>query len=181
MSSKTFDIFEGIDLKNVSRFSLEGTTYDCGVYLGDLSDIDEEKTKSDVYDGDTLHIVIMYLNVPHKFTIRMLGIDSPERRPTWKQLSPDGSGTVRVSDEIHALEKKEALNSRNALKRHLNKQKLRVKFGKNDKYGGRILANLFIIKVTDGIESEENISDWMIENNYAVKYFGGKKKAFIAK
>jgi len=172
------DILKKISLQNVSSFSLDGQTYYCGVYLGDPTDINEKRVKSDVYDGDTLHVVIIYLGIPHKFTIRMLGIDTPEMRPKWKQPVKDELGEikmVRVSDETHELEKRRAIESRNALKEYIWHKNLLVKFGKNDKFGSRVLANLFIIDDTGNLHS---VNDWMIENKYAMKYDGSKKKAF---
>ena len=72
--------------------------------------MEEEKTKSDVYDGDSLHVVIVYNNIPHKFYIRLIGIDCPELRPRWVKNG------IRMSKEEHEAEKKEAIKSRNSLK-----------------------------------------------------------------
>ena len=157
-----------IDLNKIPRFSLEGQNFECRVYLGDIvKDINEIDIKSDVYDGDSLHIVIIYNNIPHKFNIRLLGIDSPEMRPKWNQNG------IRISDNIHKFEKKCALVSRNALKLLLFKKKMYVEFGKNDKFGGRILAKLYFINKNS---QRYDVSEWMITNNFAKKYDGGKKK-----
>ena len=93
-----------IDLKDIPRFTLEGKIFNCRVYLGDLEDIEEKNTKSDVYDGDSLHVVIVYNDIPHKFYIRMLGIDCPELRPRWVKNG------IRMSTEEHEKEKNEAIN-----------------------------------------------------------------------
>lgn len=191
-----FDLLHKINLENAKPFSLEGQTYDCRVYLGDPRDVHEKQTKSDVYDGDTLHVVIIYLGIPHKFTIRLLGIDTPEMRPRWNKQVMDDDGnttTIRISDEIHKLEKQAAVKSRNALKEYIWHKNLIVRFKKNDKFGGRILAELFVVGDTHApisdtsggtnlfnSKSVNSVNKWMIDNNHAVAYNGGKKKAFVA-
>ena len=77
--------------------------------------------------------------------------------------------------EIHELEKKIAIRSRNALKKHIAGKHLKIKFGKHDKFGGRFLGELFII---DKEKNEENVNEWMIESRHALRYINGKKKAF---
>jgi len=181
-----------LDLEKISPFSLAGQTYNCRVYLGDLNDLDEVNVKSDVYDGDTLYVVIIYCGVPHKFKIRLLGIDTPELRPKWIQ------GGVRMTEKDHILEKMHAVASRNLLKQYLHGKKLKVKFNKHDKYGGRFLADLYALddntagnvpQKEDLLSSEcrkilstgsvgGSVGEWMIEQGAAVRYYGGTKKIF---
>ena len=155
-----------LNLKDVPRFTLEDKIFNCRVYLGDLEDIEEKNTKSDVYDGDSLHVVIVYNDIPHKFYIRMLGIDCPELRPRWIKNGK------KMSTEEHEAEKKEAIKSRNFLKNFIKGKNLRIRFGKHGKFGGRFLGELFTVDYNGNLIS---VNKWMIKSGFAKIYNGGKR------
>ena len=105
-----------------------------------------------VYDGDTITIaskLLHFENSPvYRFPIRLRGIDSPEIKtkcPVEKELAQKAQKAL--SDFI---------------------------FGKivyltdigMDKYG-RVLANVYLGQI--------NISQWMLDNRYAIQYNGGTK------
>ena len=105
-----------------------------------------------VYDGDTITIASKLPNMDkpiYRFHVRLNGIDTPEI----KGKTPE--------EKVLAFQAKEALNQ--------------LIFGKivtlkninTEKYG-RILADVYLDNV--------NISDWMIQHKYAVKYDGGTKQ-----
>ena len=104
-----------------------------------------------VYDGDTI-TVAAYLpesnKQVYKFSVRLRGIDSPELR---------GSS---------ATEKKHAIVSRDALSGRILNQYIDIKNVSTEKYG-RLLADVYF--------KDTNMNEWMISNNYAVKYDGGTK------
>lgn len=176
-----FTLLGGTDLKATEIFSLEGQAYDCSVYLGDPRDVAEKKIKSDVYDGDTLYVVIIHMGIPRKVKIRLLHIDTPEMKPRWKQFIKDESDELvmtEMSEELHKLEKKKAIQSRNALKEYIWHKNMIVKFGKEDSFG-RVLSELFIVDDPTNLDSGVyDVGKWMLKNRYAIEYEGGKKIGF---
>ena len=105
-----------------------------------------------VYDGDT---ITMISKLPHtegpiyRFSVRMNGIDSPEIK-----------GKT-------ANEKELAKKSRDALSNIIMGKIVTLKNVSTEKYG-RILADVYLGEIC--------INEWMISNNYAVKYDGGTKE-----
>jgi micrococcal nuclease len=104
-----------------------------------------------VYDGDTITIAskLPFIDSPiYKFPVRLLGIDCPE---------------IKGSTET---EKNLAKSARDALSTRINGKIVLLKNVSTEKYG-RLLAEVYI----DG----ENMNQWMLDNNYAIKYDGGTK------
>ena len=106
-----------------------------------------------VYDGDTITVAAFLKGQSqcYRFSVRMRGIDSPEI----KTQNP--------------LEKIAAINSRDKLSAKILNKIVYLKDIGNEKYG-RILA--------DVIFKGDNMSQWMLDNDMAVHYNGGKKVAF---
>ena len=104
-----------------------------------------------VYDGDTITVAskMPFPGSPiYKFPVRLLGIDCPE---------------IKGSTEN---EKHLAKLARDALSGRINGKMVTLKNVSTEKYG-RLLADVYI----DG----ENMNQWMLDHNYAVKYDGGTK------
>jgi len=104
-----------------------------------------------VYDGDTITIAskLPYSgSVIYRFSVRLIGIDSPE---------------IKGSSDI---EKKLAIISRDALHKLIFGKIVRLEDVGTEKYG-RLLANVYLHDI--------NVSDWMVQNGYAISYNGGKK------
>lgn len=108
-----------------------------------------------VHDGDTITIVTVLFNGDvspksnlYKFNVRVLGIDTPELK------------TKNVK------EKELGIVARDALRALLMNKVVKMKNVSYDKYG-RILCNVFLDDV--------NVSEWLVSNNHAVLYNGGKK------
>ena len=105
-----------------------------------------------VYDGDTITIAsnLPYKESPlYRFHVRLNGIDSPE-----------------IKGKTHA-EKELAKKSKDALTNLIFGKYITLKNVSTEKYG-RVLADVYLQDV--------NISQWMLNNNYAIKYDGGKKE-----
>lgn len=128
----------------------------------------------DVYDGDSIKIVMPFIidnnitNNLFKWNCRINGIDTPELR------------TKNIK------EKQYAQLIRNALREKILNKMIYIKCYKFDKYG-RLLIDIFIdedynyenINKDNCNENLLNIANWLINNNYAKKYFGGKKSKWI--
>jgi endonuclease YncB( thermonuclease family) len=109
----------------------------------------------DVYDGDTIKVLMNYRGYIDQWTIRMNGYDSPEIKPAKNNPNRD-------------KEKEAAKKSKEALMTHFKKH-IFIKIIGFDKYG-RVLAEAYNGKV--------HINKWMIDNGYGYAYDGGKKKIF---
>ena len=109
-----------------------------------------------VYDGDTIRLIIIhpiFNNKSTKHKVRIMGYDSEEiRQPK--------------SDPQREVKKKRAYEAKAALERLILGKIVKVKFGKDDKYG-RPLADITIGSIP--------VSAYMINNSYGLPYDGGKK------
>lgn len=107
-----------------------------------------------VYDGDTINIVLPFHlifggeNKFYKFTCRLINVDTPEIRT--KNLQ----------------EKEYAIKVRDYLREKILNEIVTIKCYDFDKYG-RLLIEVFL--------NNQNINNWLIENQYAKKYDGGTK------
>jgi len=106
-----------------------------------------------VYDGDTITVAAFLKGQSqcYRFSVRMRGIDSPEI----KSHNP--------------IEKLAAITSRDNLSEKILNKIIYLKDIGNEKYG-RVLANV--------IFEGENMNQWMLDNDMAIEYDGGKKTAF---
>ena len=105
-----------------------------------------------VYDGDTITIAAKLPNTDgpiYRFSVRLDGIDTPEIRgksETERELAK------QARDALHELIYGKIIELRNVA---------------NEKYG-RILADVYI--------GDTNVNQWLIAENFAVLYDGGKKQ-----
>lgn len=132
---------------DVPFFSLDNTFCECKVV--------------DVYDGDTCKVVFPFSNKMYRWNVRLLGYDTPERRPP-------------KSKENREEEIKAAYAARDFLiSKVMNpRQIVHIKCGKFDKYG-RLLGTLFINK-----DDKISVNDLMIQEGHGYAYDGGTKKSF---
>jgi micrococcal nuclease len=108
-----------------------------------------------VYDGDTITIVskLPYETSPlYRFSVRLAGIDSAEIKGK--------------TDKEKAL----AQEAKNALQDLILHKVVILKNLKTEKYG-RILADVYI--------GDLHVNQWLLDNNYAVKYLGGTKSDWV--
>jgi endonuclease YncB( thermonuclease family) len=99
-----------------------------------------------VYDGDTITIATFLHDVPYRFSVRLNRIDTPE---------------MKIAEQ-----KNRAILARDALHDRIMNKIVTLQNVSLEKYG-RILADVY--------EGEDCINDWMIQQNHAVVYYGGKK------
>jgi len=107
----------------------------------------------EVYDGDTIKILMNYRGFIDLWTLRMNGYDSPEMKPLKSNPNRD-------------KEKEAAKKSKEALMSHFTKH-IFIKIVGFDKYG-RLLAEAYNGKI--------HINKWMIDNGFGYAYDGGKKQ-----
>lgn len=101
-----------------------------------------------VYDGDTVTVVFKFNGEYYKWLCRLDGIDTPELKTSIKE------------------EKQEAVKARDFLIEKIFNKIVQIHCGDFDKYG-RLLCKIFYENV--------NINELMIQDGYAVAYFGGTK------
>lgn len=106
-----------------------------------------------VYDGDTVKAIFPLNDVLYKWNCRLIRIDTPE---------------IRTKCQI---EKKHGYLVRNILRDKILNKVVKLKCGDLDKYG-RLLVEILCDNETC------NVNDWLIENNYAFAYDGGKKQSW---
>ena len=104
-----------------------------------------------VYDGDSCRVVFPVLRKLYKFNCRIKGVDTPELRTKNKK------------------EKAYGLLVRDKLKEKILNKVVWIECSDFDKYG-RLL-----IDIKNPLLEGEKISEWLINNKYAMKYNGGTK------
>lgn len=137
-------MFNNCISEQIPWFSLNGLICKCKVI--------------DVYDADTVTIILSFNEKLYKVKCRLLGIDSAEKRTTNND------------------EKKVALEATEWLSGLINGTEIWVKCGNWGKYGGRMLGTLYTEH--KHIEINESINQKIIDKGYAYKYDGKKKKTF---
>ena len=104
-----------------------------------------------VYDGDTIKAIFPLNGVLYKWNCRLSGVDTPE---------------IRTRNE---REKKYGYIVRDKLREQILDQVVNVECGELDKYG-RLLVTVY--------KGEQNINQWLIDNDYAFSYDGGTKQGW---
>ena len=111
----------------------------------------------DVYDGDTVTIVLYNKFSYEKHKLRMYGYDSPEMKPRLDKENRD--------DEI-----RKAKLAKEFLKDLLLNKIVEFESMGYDKYG-RLLGKLYIINYCD----KQEVNMLMIDKGHGYAYFGGTK------
>ena len=114
---------------------------------------------TDIYDGDTMTIVVLFRGEPTKYKLRMLGYDSPEMKP-------------RKTCEHRDLHKQAGKKVRDYLREKYINKKVWIKFVKEDKYG-RLLGEVF-----DDEQCTDCLNTKLINMGYGKGYDGGTKQEF---
>lgn len=118
----------------------------------------EKGTVIKIYDGDTITIAA---KLPYKksslyrFQIRLLGIDSPEKRGHTEE------------------ERTAAYKSQRALEALLLHNTVYLENKQQEKYG-RILADVFVVLHNEKI----HVNKWLLNHGYAIPYDGKTKQPF---
>ena len=112
-----------------------------------------------VVDGDTIDVNLdLGFNVWHKARVRMLGIDTPEKRTR------------------NLEEKALGLASTARLKELLKGSKIEIECSKEKGKFGRVLG---IVWATDKAGNRVDCNNQLVVEGHARPYFGGKKEAWV--
>ena len=119
----------------------------------------EIKSVDHIVDGDTFDCTVdLGFNISHKIRVRMYGINTPESRT--RDLEEKARGLASKKRLIELLEQHEG--------------NLIVQTNKKGKYG-RYLGTIFVDENGgDGVH-DTNINRQLIDEGFAVEYFGGKR------
>ena len=140
------------DLENLSKDDIDQLNY---ITLRGLN----TKAKCiDVYDGDTVTIVVNFNNNYYKRKCRLYGIDSAE---------------IRTKNED---EKKIAIMAKEYLSSLILDKIIWCRCLSEDKYG-RTLIEIYT-RENDMIKQQNCVSNDLIKSGYAYEYDGGKKQYF---
>lgn len=122
----------------------------------------------DVYDGDTVKVILPTFNSYYKFTIRLNGIDTCEIKSKDKILQDNG---IKARDRVLELLTNNKKDTKKDIKNLLESEVflIWVECFNNDKYG-RILANIYKDK-----NEKKSISEILLEEKLAYSYEGKKK------
>jgi len=110
----------------------------------------------EVYDGDTITLIMKFRGKYEKFKVRMAGYDSPEMKPP-------------LSDPNRQKEIAAAIQARDVLKTMILDKVVDGECHGTDKYG-RLIMTIFY--------KGRNINQTMIDCGYGLPYDGGKKRGF---
>jgi endonuclease YncB( thermonuclease family) len=122
----------------------------------------------DVYDGDTVKVILPTFNSYYKFTIRLNGIDTCEIKSKDKILQDNG---IKARDRVLELLTNNKKNTKKDIKNLLESEVFLVwvECFENDKYG-RILANIYKDE-----NEKKSISEILLEEKLAYTYEGKTK------
>jgi endonuclease YncB( thermonuclease family) len=136
----------------------------------------------DIYDGDTVDVVILYNNQLYHFKGRLYGYDSPEMKPPKTDPNRDAikqranNAKQRLWNLVTGLEPTNFTGQHNRL--------LTAICGEFDKYG-RILLNIFPAEMEiSETWNITNMNEWftntinsqMINEGHGYPYYGGTKQ-----
>ena len=117
------------------------------------------KSVDHLVDGDTFDCTVdLGFNISHKIRVRMFGINTPESR------------TRDLEEKARGLASKKRLTE--LLEQH--EGNLILQTNKKGKYG-RYLGTIFADQNAGDGQEQTNINRQLIEEGYAVEYFGGKR------
>lgn len=111
----------------------------------------------DVYDGDTVTVILINKCGFEKHKLRLYGIDTPEMAP-------------RLNDPNRENIKKNAKLAKNKLQELILNKNVSLNLIGYDKYG-RLLGTIY----KKNFCSKININKFMLDNGYAKEYYGGTK------
>ena len=155
-SQKDLTLFENLNIHNIPFFSLEGLNTWCRVI--------------DIYDGDTITVVIPLMTSMYKFHIRLYGIDTPEIKSLVQQ---EKEKAIISRNRLIELCTNVATNlkSRKEVQQFLSENiyLIWINAYKMDKYG-RVLANVY-----KSPEDTVSFTKTLIDEKLGYEYFGKTK------
>ena len=155
-SEKDLTLFENLNIHEIPFFSLEGLNTWCRVI--------------DIYDGDTITVVIPLMTSMYKFHIRLYGIDTPEIKSLVQQ---EKEKAIISRNRLIELCTNVATNlkSRKEVQQFLSENiyLIWINAYKMDKYG-RVLANVY-----KSPEDTVSFTKTLIDEKLGYEYFGKTK------
>ena len=155
-SEKDLTLFENLNIHEIPFFSLEGLNTWCRVI--------------DIYDGDTITVVIPLMTSMYKFHIRLYGIDKPEIKSLVQQ---EKDKAIISRNRLIELCTNVATNlkSRKEVQQFLSENiyLIWINAYKMDKYG-RVLANVY-----KSPEDTVSFTKTLIDEKLGYEYFGKTK------
>lgn len=141
-------ILSAIDKTNApSKYSMKGTFKTCKVI--------------DVYDGDTVTIVMMFSKEDIRcYSFRLHGIDTPEMRPP--KTHPNRENEIQ-----------KAKNAKAYLEGLVMNKIVYIEFVEEEKYG-RLMGTIYLDS-----GRRQNVNEMMVNGGYARRYDGGKKESSL--
>lgn len=124
----------------------------------------------DVYDGDTCTVIFEYGETFLKTKIRILGIDTPEKKVRGYDRSDP------IESKLAELEQEAGQYITDQVKDMMEGKIVDVRFKKWDKFGGRVNGDVFIGDLIEGAENTYTLTDFLLESGYAKPYSGKKKE-----
>jgi len=121
----------------------------------------------DVHDGDTVKVLICHGGASFKIGVRIFGVDAPEL------LVKSKAKMTSNERDLALLEERAGALVRDHVKPMLWERILPLKVLKWDKFGGRIVGDVFL-QSDDGEECR--LSDYLLANGLAKPYDGKRKK-----
>ena len=169
-----YNIMENIKLKltNITSDDLE---------LFSLNGIETEGKVVELYDGDTCKIILIVNNILQKFSCRLIGLDTPEMKPSLTKINRDQEiiNAHKCRNRLLQLTTNCNCNIDTTMKKqecqnliNNNKKIIKVKCHEFDKYG-RLLVTLYSSDLT------KSINQTLIDETYAKAYDGGTKEQFL--
>lgn len=131
-------------MSNTPWFNLDGLEATCKVV--------------DVYDADTVTVVVPFEKKFYKVKCRLKNIDAAE---------------LRTTDE---KEKRVAIDGREFLKALILNRTIWIRCGQWGKYGGRMIGELYL--TADNMAKNYSINELLVQRKFAYRYDGKKKKKF---
>jgi endonuclease YncB( thermonuclease family) len=108
----------------------------------------------EVYDGDTVKVVVMLGKEPFLISVRIKGIDAPEIKKSKGKLFEEHLAALKVKQYVEEM---------------LRGPIIKVRFLKWDKFGGRIIGDVFT-------NDNQNVADILLEEGWVKPYNGEAKK-----
>jgi len=134
----------------------------------------------EMYDGDTCKIVLVVNNTLQKFNCRLLGLDTPEMKPSLTKVNRDQEilNAHKCRNRLLQLSTSCQCSIDTVMKKpecksllDTNKKIINIKCHEFDKYG-RLLVTLFDNKL------DKSINQILIDESHAKSYDGGTKDVF---
>jgi len=134
----------------------------------------------DIYDGDTCKIILVYKNELMRFNCRLVGLDTPEIKPSKDKVNRDQEikNAHRCRNKLMQLTTScnceiEQQYTKKEIKNLLdtNNKVITVLCHEFDKYG-RLLVELYY-------DSTKTANTILVEENFAKSYDGGTKDEFV--